>query len=219
MLKWADSDIKTAKDLVGKTVGVVTLGAYPDIALQVWFYNNGVPLNQVRRTQVPLSAMCDALLRHQVDVVGMYSLFYNACEKTNPGKLRLLFKDSDILPSAKLYSAYVFTDDYIKANRGVVRAYVAAIKDATAFVKANPNRAKDIISKATNISSDLIVVPNYPKGNCIDLQSAARWVKIMSDYDAIKQGSVKPLEWVTNEFNPGCPLTLKQQLAQQKRKK
>lgn len=214
----ADSGIRSASDMRGKTIGVNNLGTYADIAIQVWLRDSSVALSDVRRLTVPLPSMCQALLSGQIDVVAMYSLFYTPCDQQNPGKLRLLAKDSDAIVAARtVYSLYAFSDDYIKSHPAVVRAYVAALKDATIYVRANPERAKQIIAKRTGIPVANMVVPDYPKNNCIDLVAAAQWTKLMADYTAIPRGSVPGASWVTNKFNPGCPQTVKQQLAEKKK--
>jgi ABC-type nitrate/sulfonate/bicarbonate transport system substrate-binding protein len=167
--------------------------------------NARIELNQVKRLPVPLTAMCQALLSHQVDAVAIYSLFYIACERQNPGKLTMLAKDSDAIPeAAKIYSAYVFADDYIKAHPDVVRAYVAAMKDAMRYIEANPEDAKAIVSQQTKIAPDLLFVPTFAPKGCFDQTAAAGWVKLLEKYKMIPEGSVQPTSWITNQFNPDC---------------
>jgi sulfonate transport system substrate-binding protein len=201
-----DSGINSAQDLKGKTVGINNVGSYADIAVQSYMGNAGLSPQDVRRLPVPLPSMCQALMAGQVDAVAMYSLFYVPCEKQNGDKIKVLAKDSDAIPAAaKLYSAYVFADDYIKQNPQIVRAYVAAMRDATEFVAANPDKAKEIVAKRTGFSVDNLLVPSFSAKGCIDKAAAAEWVQVMEKYKAVQPGSVKGAEWVTNEFNPGCP--------------
>ena len=201
----ADSGIKTAQDVVGKTVGIHNFGSYADYALRGFVHKSGIGIDQVKRLTVPLPTMCQALLSKQVDIVAMYSLFYIPCVRQNPGKLHLLAKDNEGLPaSAFLYSAYVFSNDYIKERPDVVRAFVAALNDATGFVQGNPDAAKEIISKNTGISADLLTVPTFAKGGCVSTKAASDWVKVLTEFDAIKAGSVDSTGWVSNSFNPNC---------------
>jgi ABC-type nitrate/sulfonate/bicarbonate transport system substrate-binding protein len=201
----ADSGIKTAKGLAGKSFGINNFGTYADIALLAFLAKDKVDVSQVRRLTVPLPAMCQALLSKQVDAVAMYSLFYVPCEKENAGKVVVLAKDSDAIPAAaKLYSAYVFADDYIRENPGVVRAYIAGMRDAADYVNKNPDAARDIISKRTKIPADKIVVPTFAKNGCIDTQAAGDWVGVMVQHKAIAAGSASPTNWVNNSLNTAC---------------
>jgi NitT/TauT family transport system substrate-binding protein len=212
------SGITKASDLAGKRVGIVNLGQYSDYILQIWLYQNHVSLNDVQRVSIPLPSMCSALLNHQIDAIGMYSLYWKQCEGENPDKLQLLFRDDQVTPSAKFYTAYYFREDYIQQHPDVVRAFLAAINDAENFVKTNPTAATAIITKYTNIPAQYLVVPHYPT-NCIDLVSAAKWVTLLANYNVIPHGSVGGTDWVSNKFNPGCPQTIKQQLALAKQSK
>jgi ABC-type nitrate/sulfonate/bicarbonate transport system substrate-binding protein len=201
----AESGIKSAKDLVGKSFGISNIGSYADIALLSYLGNANVDVGQVRRITVPLSTMCQALLSKQVDAVAMYSLFYVPCEQDNPGKLTMLAKDSDAIPAAaKLYSAYVFADDFIKANPGTVRAYVAAMTDAIDFVEKNPAAAKKIIATRMKIDESKLLVPTFAKGGCIDTAAAADWVGVMEKYKAVEAGKVSKTSWVSNQYNARC---------------
>ena len=201
----ADSGIKSAKGLIGKTFGINNLGTYADIALLAYLAKESIDVSQLKRLAVPLPSMCQALLAKQVDVVAMYSLFYIPCERENPGKVVMLAKDSDaIAPAARLYSAYVFTEEYIRDNPGVVRAYVAALRDAADYVNKNGEAAKQIIATRTKIPADRLFVPTFAKDGCIDVGAAAEWVKVMETHNAIKPGSVSPTGWVTNRYNDAC---------------
>jgi ABC-type nitrate/sulfonate/bicarbonate transport system substrate-binding protein len=201
----ADSGIKSAKDLVGKSFGINNIGTYADIALLSYLGNAGVDVGQVRRVAVPLPTMCQALLSKQVDAVAMYSLFYVPCEQDNPGKLTMLAKDSDAIPAAgRLYSAYVFAEDYIKQNPGVVRAYVAAMTDAIDFVEKNPAAAKKIIATRMKIDESKLLVPTFAKNGCIDTGAASEWVDVMEKHKAVEAGKVAKTGWATNAYNAKC---------------
>ena len=201
----AGGGVKSAKDMIGKKVGIHNAGSYADYILAGYVKGAGLDLAKVRRLTVPLPSMCQALLSEQVDAVAMYSLFYIACTRKNPGKLHLLAKDTEPFPqSAKLYSAYTFTTEYTEKNPDIVRAFVAAMKDAMAFVDKNPEAAKKIIAKRTGLPENLLLIPKFAKNGCVDAGAAATWIKVLTDLGAIKAGSVKPAGWFSNRFNPDC---------------
>ena len=201
----SDSGISSAKDLKGKTVAINNVGSYADIMVQSFMGNGGLTESDVRRLPVPLPSMCQALMSGQVQAVALYSLFYVPCEKEHGDKIKVLAKDSEAIPAAaKLYSAYVFADDYIKQNPAVIRAYVAAMRDAMDFINKNPDKAKEIVAKRTGFKIENLLVPTFAPNGCVDKQAASDWVKVMEKYNAIKPGAVNGSEWVTNDFNPAC---------------
>ena len=201
----AGSGIETAEDLVGKTVGINNAGSYGDYILRGFMHGAELDFEQVRRLTIQFPSMCQALLNKQIDAAAMYSLFYIDCTRKHPGKLHLLAKDNEGLPpSARLYSAYTFTNDYIEKNPEIVRAFVAAMKDAMAFIDANPEQAKTIISNRTGLPEDRLLIPQFARNGCIDGEAAAEWIEVLTGLGAISEGSVKPTGWFTNRFNPDC---------------
>jgi hypothetical protein len=137
-------------------------------------------------------------------MAAMFSLFWKQCEARFPGQLYELFKDSDYLPSGQLYSVYAFTDEYISKHPNIVRAFVAAMKEASIWVRANPRKAKDIISDEFGIDPANMIVPNYAPGTCIPRQPLAKWVRILQNYNFVARGRLKLADIYTNRFNPGC---------------
>lgn len=200
----ADSDIRSAKDLVGKKIGIVNIGAYPDYIILAYLQKNGVDPKSVERVGVPPQNLQQALLSKQIDVAGLYDAFYSRIEAEAKDQVRVLFRDKEVAPSDKLLSTFIFTDDYIQKNPDRVRAFVAVVKDAADFVAKNPEEAKKIIAQETKLDARYMIVPQFPKGNCLDLSSAKDWVKLFVSTGAIKEGSVGETDWLTNEFNPDC---------------
>jgi NitT/TauT family transport system substrate-binding protein len=62
-----DSPIKTAKDLVGKSIGVPTLAGLSTACLRAWLPAHGVPLDSVKLVEIPQSASPAALQRGTLD--------------------------------------------------------------------------------------------------------------------------------------------------------
>jgi len=199
-----DSGIQDCPDLKGKKVGIIAPGSMGDIALKAYLNGCGLTAKDVDVVSVPANSMCSSLTHGQVDVVGMLSLSWGPCEKEQGEKVRQLFADKDVLPTDKLYSAYDFTDTFIDEHPDVVRAFVASIKEAADYVKANPDASKEIIAEVTQIPADLLVVPNYPPGNCIDPEAADEWVSTLETIGDVPEGAVAPGSWYTNEFNADC---------------
>jgi NitT/TauT family transport system substrate-binding protein len=203
----SDSGIQSAKDLVGKTVGMPATVSYYSMALDAWLMENGVDPASVKRVAVPPLNQATALLSGQVDAVGMGDVYFTNLQTGKEAfKVRTLFVDSDGIPAAKkMVTAYVFRADYAQKNPAVVRAYVAALKDAAKFVKANPLQAKQVISTITGVETRYIPIPTYPKGLCLDLKAATAYPPLMVKLGLIKDGLItSSSQWLSNKYNPGC---------------
>ncbi|MDO8188631.1 ABC transporter substrate-binding protein [Conexibacter sp. JD483] len=200
----SDSPIASCEDFDGKKVGIVAPGSMGDIVLKAYLQRCGLTTRDVQLLSVPPNTMCQSLDRGQVDVVGMLSTSWGPCEESRRGAIRALFADKDVLPTDTLYAAYDFTDRFIDENPQTVRSFVAAIKEAAAFVEAEPEQAREIIATTTRIPARLLVVPDYPAGNCIDATAAGEWVSALETIRDIEPGSVGADAWFTNEFNADC---------------
>lgn len=200
----SDSPIARCEDFAGRKVGIIAPGSMGDIVLKAYLERCDLTTRDVEVISVPANAMCTSLARGQVDVMGMLSTSWGPCEEARGDSIRELFADKDVLPTDTLYSAYDFTDRFIAENPATVRSFVAAIKEAAAFVEANPDEAREIIATTTRIPAELLVVPEYPEGNCIDRAAAGEWVTALERIRDIEPGSVAADAWYTNEHNPDC---------------
>lgn len=203
----ADSPIKSAKDLEGKRVAIMSIGSTPDIALTVWLGKNGADSKTVQRVAIPYANMTDALLNNQVDAISLVGVFYRPLEKSENGpKVRMLFRDRDGLPTDKLFLGYTFTNDYLEKNPDVVRAFIAAIKEAALWVKANPEQTLKVVSDHYKLPITNLALPSWPENLCIDKDAAKQWAEALVQVGQVKQGALPETpDWMTNRFNPGCP--------------
>jgi ABC-type nitrate/sulfonate/bicarbonate transport system substrate-binding protein len=202
-----DSGIDTARDLVGKTVGMPATVSYYSMALDGWLLRNGVDPSAVKRVAVPPLNQGDALLKRQVDVVGIGDVYYTQLQAgPNRGEVKTLFRDRDGIPAAeKSVTAFIFRNDYMQKHPGVICAWVAAVKDAAKFVKSDPIGAKQIISTVTGIPPQYVPIPVYPKNLCLDLKAMNDYPPLMEKIGLLKPGVVKSAsQWVTNRYNPDC---------------
>ena len=99
----ADSPIKTAEDLKGKSIAVNTLGAQLDYVVRLYLKKNGMSLSDVQLVAVP-GPQLEQVLRHkQVDVaaVGAWQTVFAGKMKA-AGGVRVLFTAYDVLGTIML---------------------------------------------------------------------------------------------------------------------
>ncbi len=73
-----DSNIKTAKDLIGKQIGVNILGAHAEIVLKRFLRDNGLTEDEIKEVElvvVPATSAEQILRAGQIDVVGLNGTF------------------------------------------------------------------------------------------------------------------------------------------------
>jgi ABC-type nitrate/sulfonate/bicarbonate transport system substrate-binding protein len=198
------SKIQSPADLVGARIGIPSLGTSADFYVQSYLADHNIPLNKVTRVAVPPAQMESALLTGQVDVAGLYDVFYAHLETTSMDKVRLLFTNADTSLPGEGTSVYFFTEDFMRSKPSVVKQFVTAMKDAAKFVETNRDQSKKVIARATNLNLDNVLIPKYPKGLCLSKDASNKWGQVMLSLGALKSSSTIGADGITNQFNPDC---------------
>ena len=206
------SAIRTAKDLVGKKVGVNTLGGQAEADIHDYLRAAGLSQSEVKKVQlVPLPPPNteDALRRGQIDVAGLTGQFQQKAVAT--GGVHAVFTDAQEYGPFN-GGPYVLRNDFIKKNSAAVTAFVSGVARALEWERTTP-RAK-VIAEFTKIinsrhranenTSTLkywlsVGVPS--KGGLISDKDFTRWQSWLNDTGSVK-GSVDATKFYTNKFNP-----------------
>jgi NitT/TauT family transport system substrate-binding protein len=121
----ASSPIRGAKDLIGKTVGVPTLGALTSSSLLAWLPQNGVEPAQVKFVEVPQSIAVPSLERGTIDCVTLGEPFITP----NKSKIRDIGHPYDAIAKEFPISVWYGAKAWIDADPARARNVVAAIYD------------------------------------------------------------------------------------------
>ena len=153
----ARKDVKIEKpaDIVGKKVGVPGINSVIDVVFRKWLINNKVPVDQVKILEAQLPQLPDLLKGGTVDLVAI----------VDPMRTRIIGGDigyiaaeyvGEVDPDV-LISAWMTTGDWAKNNPQVIKDFRAAIDEGLAFIKSNPDEAKEIEKKYLGFNS-----PRFP---------------------------------------------------------
>jgi NitT/TauT family transport system substrate-binding protein len=200
------SNINSAQDLVGKKIGMPsTVGYYQEVT-RAYLEKGGVDPAKTAFLAVPQSALLGALTTKQADAIAVGDAVFGTIEKQYTSTIKRLARDQDVTPSAQFGTAYAFTMDYATSHPDVIRAFVAALKDALNFVKTNPQKAAQDIAAVEQVPVENIITPDYPAGLCISMAGAAAWRDfLISDHYVTSNADVQNLSgWLTNTYNSGC---------------
>lgn len=207
-----DSPIKSAKDLVGKKVGVNTLGAQAEFFLVQYLRDNGLTEEEIKQVQLVVipSANAEQILRSkQVDAARLSELSKErALEK---GGIRELTNDLEIYGGPFGAGTYSFSEEYIKKNPNTVKTFVNGVAKALEWSKTTPReevvaRLEKIVSKRGNNETTNNV--KYWKsfgiestGAVIQPEDFQVWIDYLIADGQLKEGQVKLEDLYTNEFN------------------
>jgi len=143
-------DVKEAKGLIGKKVGVPGIGASIDIYFRNWLLNNNVEPAKVSIVETTFLAMADNLKAGNLDAVTPLEPFISRITSQKIGYE--LFNLIDLMPRPKIAALlFASTRDWATKNASTIPELRAAISEADDFIRANPEKTRAAINKYTKV--------------------------------------------------------------------
>ncbi len=145
-------DIKTAKDLVGKNVGVTDTGGFAQTLLQACLSPDNVDMKDVTQINMQRSGFVPALVSKRISAAVFHADGAYTVLQKDPG-VHVLAYEWDTLPKW-WYGALAANDDYAQANPGEVKRFVRALVLASRWMYDPANKAKVIADGAQASGED-----------------------------------------------------------------
>ncbi|MFG3504909.1 ABC transporter substrate-binding protein [Streptomyces sp. NPDC047821] len=145
----ADSPLRSARDLIGKKVGMNTLGAHSEAMLDIYLRRGGLSpadADKVEPLVVPPVSTEQSLRQKQIDVAVLSGVLRD--KAMAGGGLRPLFTDHQLLGSFSA-GTYVLTERFIKQNPDTVRTFVTGVGRALDWSRATPR--DEVVARMTEI--------------------------------------------------------------------
>lgn len=205
-----DSSIKTARDLIGKKVGVNTLGAHSEFMWKEFLTRGGLTAEEIATTTLvvlPPSNAEQALRLKQLDAVSLGQVFrHKALER---GGIRLLFSDFSVFGEFTAGSL-IMTKRFLSQNPKAARKFVQATARAIEWARESPReqvvaRFQKIIKqrgsqadvdaqrywRTTNVAS---------RGGILSDRDFQVWIDWMVKDQQIAPGQIKARDLYTTAF-------------------
>jgi ABC-type nitrate/sulfonate/bicarbonate transport system substrate-binding protein len=208
------STIKGPRDLIGKRIGVNTLGGHNEAVLDTYLARQGLSQGEIHQVQlVPLPpANTDQALRAgQIDVAALTGQFRD--QTLARGGVRALFTDSQLFGDFSA-GTYVFRKDFIAAHPAAVRAFVDGVGRAIEWTRATPRDA--VIARFAKIIEGRHRQENTgslqfwhstgvaTRNGVIQDGDFTRWADWLAQTGAPTKGGLNLKSIYTNEFNPAA---------------
>jgi NitT/TauT family transport system substrate-binding protein len=136
----ANSPIKNAKDLEGKTVAVNTLNNIVHLMALAWVDKNGGNSSKVKFVEIPFPQMEPSLVAGKVDAISVQEPFA-AVAARRPEARVLANPWGDVLPRF-LIASWFASDKWIQKNRGVAQGFVRAINRGVDAIRTDKMPAR-----------------------------------------------------------------------------
>lgn len=207
-----DSPIGAAKDLLGRKVGMNTLGAHDEAVLDIYLERNKLTRAQVGQVEpivIPPASTEEAIRLGQLDV-GVLGSFLRELAQARGG-LKMLFSDYQLLGNFSA-GTYVMRDDFIEKNPNTVRVFITAVAKAIEWSRTTPtaevvDRFLSIIAKRNRNESTTAI--KYwqswgvaETGGVIAQNEIQTWIDWLVTQGTLKQGQLTAAQVYTNAFNP-----------------
>ena len=156
-------DIKTAKDLTGKKVGVPGIGAFLHVLLRQYLTQQGVDHKSVNFVEVTFPTMSDVLKAGSVDAVLTGEPFMSRIVANGTGTIAIPYlKD---IPDAKPVIFYATTRAWAEANAKTVAAFREAVAEAAQIVNETPDKARPGLAAFTKLPPPVVATMQFSKSD------------------------------------------------------
>jgi len=163
ILARTEESIHSAKDLIGKKVGVPGINGLLDVVFRQWLAGKGIDTKKVTYVEASFPQMSDMLRAGTVDAVVAVDPFYSRIIAQKSGYL--VDNYTSALPDGTIASVYAATGKWAAAHADAVKAFQGALAEAAAFSKdeANAKAVHDSIARYTKLPPPVVAslpIPN-----------------------------------------------------------
>jgi ABC-type nitrate/sulfonate/bicarbonate transport system substrate-binding protein len=211
----SSSDIRSAKDLIGKTVGVNTLGANATEVTDVWLAKQGLTPAQIKQVEfvvVSPTEAAEALETGRVDAAFLSLDDFEPVLKT--GQVRSLMTDIGVL-GPYTGGSWVLNPSFISSHPAETKELVTGLAKANHWLQVTPRaQAVAVQEKVLALhgrSSDAKFVADWQSAGVaepygyIKPTDFSEWFKPMEETGQLRAGQVTLSQLYTNQFNPYAP--------------
>jgi NitT/TauT family transport system substrate-binding protein len=145
---WVQPNIKSVKDLVGKTISSTNPNSLGDVMIGVWLNKNGLKKTDVNVVYLGgLSNLVSAMRAGKTEAT---LILPPLGEQLIPsGQKRL----TDLRDLAYSNQAWVATKNYAKSNGDVLQRFTAAVIEAIAITKRDKQKVLPVLPKYTGVTN------------------------------------------------------------------
>jgi ABC-type nitrate/sulfonate/bicarbonate transport system substrate-binding protein len=202
--------IRTARDLIGKKIGVNTLGANDEAIIDTYLTKAGLSADEIKQVQLvvlPPNNTEEAIRKGQIDVGALNGILRD--HAVAAGDLRSVFSDFDIFGGYN-GGQYVLRNDFIAKNPTTAKTFVTGVARAIEWERTTPKSqviaefTKIIAARGRNESTANLrywkSVGIAAKGGVVSDKDFTEWSGWLSSSGIIK-GKLDPAKYYTNSLN------------------
>lgn len=185
LLAGAPSEIHKPEDLVGKKVGVPSIGGSLYVLARKWIADQGIDTGKVNFVEVNFPQTGDLLKSGTIDAGVSADPFLPRAVKA--GNARVLAYFPAFLPENTSGVFYATTRKWAEANQAAVGQFRAAIAEAIEFTKANPEAAREDLAKYIKLPAPVLASIPTPRLSAeASPEQLSFWIDTMHGMELIR---------------------------------
>jgi NitT/TauT family transport system substrate-binding protein len=150
----ADSTLKTAHDLEGRTVAVAGLHDLLGISVVTWIDKNGGDPAKVKFVEMPPATMQAALESKRVDAAASYEPFLSAA--TRSGVAKVFAKPYDAIGLSFLTGAWFALAPWVNEHRAAAIAFARVLDQSSQYVNGHYDELTPLIAGFTKLPPETL---------------------------------------------------------------
>ena len=159
-----NATVRTAKDLEGKSVGVVSLASISTLGVKSWIESNGADLANVKFFELPYATMVPALNRGDLGAAFIAEPFLTELRKD----VRVLASAYDAIAKSFFISIMFAPQPWLAANAATARRLTQALNDTVRWANTHHDETAVIAARATKLSLDVVKTMTRVKYAALD---------------------------------------------------
>lgn len=154
LLVRADSGIRSAKDLEGKTLAAPALKDLDWIASYAWLQQNGANVDTLKFVELPSPALVPALSDGRIDALTVGEPWVQRA--LDSGKARILAKSFSAIAPRFLMTGWFTTKDIAAKESDALVKFERVMRDASLYTDAHHAEIVPILAAYAKLDADLV---------------------------------------------------------------
>lgn len=145
--------IRTAKDLVGKTIGLNVLKTVLELSLDAYLAKNGINASDVKKIEVVFAEAGPAIARGTIDAALIAEPALSLGLKND--NLRVLADPNGDIAPRFLSGAWFTTRQFAQQNPDLMKRFAAAMYETARWANAHHDLSAQILAKYTKVDPEV----------------------------------------------------------------
>lgn len=156
-----ESALRSARDLNGKTIGVVSLNPTMRYATQAWVDQNGGDSSTIHFVELSPTETAAAIAQGRIDGAPLSDPALSAAMAT--GKVRALGYPYNAIGRHFELADWFATAQWVAQNRATAQSFAQVVYDANTYVGSHERAATPVIAQYVGISTDVLAKMHNPE--------------------------------------------------------